>query len=692
MTGAASVAWPAERLPEALQLLASRSGLRPRAAALAVPRDGAAGAWIEGAAEWLGLEAEPADAGYADLEGMIRSAAPALVRLGEGGYVLLLRRGRRAVSAIAPDLAVRRLSVEHLRRAMCAAVEAPVLPEVDELLRRASVSGRDREKARAGLLRQRLGQTRIGGCWLLRPTPHAPATALAARIGLWRRLSALAALHAAAHLLWLLSWWLLGWSVLEDRLDAGWLLAWALLRVTLIPVQLIVTWTGGCLAIEAGTLLRQRLLAGGLRLDPEVIRREGVGQLLGRVIESEAVEQLAASGGLPALLALVELAAAFVVLALGAGGALQAVLLAGWIAIGAALAARLVRARARWTDRRLDLAHEMVEKMVGHRTRLAQQPTEQRHEGEDDLLGHYLARSRAMDRAALLFGGLVPRGWLVLGTLGLAPAFVGSADAGSLAVGVAGVLLAFQALHRMSEGILEISGALVSWRKIAPLLGATEPAPRTAPLGDGGEAGPAVLEARSLAFGHARRERPVLRSCDLRVAPGDRVLLTGPSGAGKSTLASILAGLRTPRSGLLLLSGLDPSAFPGDAWRRRVVLVPQFHENHVLAGTLAFNLLLGRSWPPAPQDLADAEATCRGLGLQPLLDRMPAGLQQTVGETGWQLSHGERTRLYLARALLQRPDVVLLDESFAAIDPLTLEGVVRFVAERAPALVVMEHR
>jgi ATP-binding cassette subfamily B protein len=201
-----------------------------------------------------------------------------------------------------------------------------------------------------------------------------------------------------------------------------------------------------------------------------------------------------------------------------------------------------------------------------------------------------------------------------------------------------------------------------------------------------------VLEARSLAFGHARRERPVLRSCDLRVAPGDRVLLTGPSGAGKSTLASILAGLRTPRSGLLLLSGLDPSAFPEDAWRRRVVLVPQFHENHVLAGTLAFNLLLGRSWPPAPQDLADAEATCRGLGLQPLLDRMPAGLQQTVGETGWQLSHGERTRLYLARALLQRPDVVLLDESFAAIDPLTLEGVVRFVAERAPALVVMEHR
>jgi ABC-type transport system involved in cytochrome bd biosynthesis fused ATPase/permease subunit len=95
---------------------------------------------------------------------------------------------------------------------------------------------------------------------------------------------------------------------------------------------------------------------------------------------------------------------------------------------------------------------------------------------------------------------------------------------------------------------------------------------------------------------------------------------------GKSTLATPLAAGRTVRSGSFLLGGLDP---------------------------------------------AEAEAICRALGLGPLLERMPAG-QQPVGETGWQLSHGERSRLYIARALLQGADLVILDESLAALDPETL--------------------
>ena len=66
-------------------------------------------------------------------------------------------------------------------------------------------------------------------------------------------------------------------------------------------------------------------------------------------------------------------------------------------------------------------------------------------------------------------------------------------------------------------------------------------------------------------------------------------------------------------------------------------------------GTLAFNALMGRDWPPGPADLDRAERVCRALGLGPLLDRMPAGLNQMVGETGWQLSHGEKSRLYIAR-------------------------------------------
>jgi len=122
-----------------------------------------------------------------------------------------------------------------------------------------------------------------------------------------------------------------------------------------------------------------------------------------------------------------------------------------------------------------------------------------------------------------------------------------------------------------------------------------------------------------------------------------------------------------------------------------VVAAPQFHENHVLTGTFAFNLLMGRRWPPLPSDLEEAEALCRAVGLGDLLDDMPAGLLQMVGETGWQLSHGEKSRLYIARALLQGADLVVLDESFAALDPENLRRALRCVLDRASTLLVIAH-
>ena len=125
--------------------------------------------------------------------------------------------------------------------------------------------------------------------------------------------------------------------------------------------------------------------------------------------------------------------------------------------------------------------------------------------------------------------------------------------------------------------------------------------------------------------------------------------------------------------------------------RRRVVSVPQFHENHIFTGTLAFNLLMGRCWPPRPDDLVEAEAVCRELGLGELIERMPAGMGQMVGESGWQLSHGERSRVYLARALLQSAEMVICDESFGALDPHNLSLALRCALRRAPTLLVIAH-
>ena len=102
-------------------------------------------------------------------------------------------------------------------------------------------------------------------------------------------------------------------------------------------------------------------------------------------------------------------------------------------------------------------------------------------------------------------------------------------------------------------------------------------------------------------------------------------------------------------------------------------------------------LFRSRRWPATEEDLAEADAVCRELDLGPLLDRMPSGLQQLVGDSGWSLSHGERSRVYMARALLQGVDLVVLDESLAALDPATLRQALACAFRRCPSLVVIAH-
>ena len=140
------------------------------------------------------------------------------------------------------------------------------------------------------------------------------------------------------------------------------------------------------------------------------------------------------------------------------------------------------------------------------------------------------------------------------------------------------------------------------------------------------------------------------------------------------------------------MRGVDHHTLAERELRRVVASAPQFYKNHVFSESLAFNVLLGRAWPPAPEDVREADVVVRALGLGPLIDRMPAGIFQFVGESGWQLSHGEKSRVYLARTLLQRAELVVLDETFGALDPGALEQCMNVVLARAKALLVITHR
>jgi ATP-binding cassette subfamily B protein len=696
--------WPIERLGEALEALARSAGLHLAGTIASTapafgpetPRDVIVG-WIDQACQQLGLEIESVDASGAEYLKMLRHAGPALLhyRLARPhGVLLLLRASRRSACLLAPDLQVRKVGLEALRAALCADFERPVAAEVEATLREAGVAERHWPGVGRCLVQQRLAAQRFTGCWMLRQPPEGSFGKQLLQARVPRRVLGMVAVFAVLYVLEIAGWTLIGRGALGGRLDTGWLLAWGLLLLASVPMRATGNWLQGTLAIDAGVLLKQRLLAGALRMDVHALRRQGSAQLLSRVIESEALESLSLHGGFAALLALVELSLAAWVLAQGAGGPWHAAMMLLWLA-GTLLVARYYHARLfGWTRLRLELTHDLIERMVGHRTRMVQKAPQHWHEDEDQQVERYAGRSRELDRWSVGVIAGLPRGWVLFGLLGLAPAFItGTAQPTAMAIALGGVLLAYRALSAVVAGLSVLLRAAVAADAIAPLLAAAaKPQPAAGWMGDAPGSAPSkvLLQARNLVFRHQARSEAVLTGCDLTIQRGDRLLLEGASGGGKSTLAALLVGLQAPESGLLLLDGLDRITL-GDAWRQRSTAAPQFHENHVLSGSLAFNLLMGRRWPASDSDMAEAEQLCRDLGLGALLDRMPAGLMQMVGETGWQLSHGERSRLFLARALLQKTELVVLDESFASLDPETLDRCVRCALARAPTLLVIAH-
>jgi len=708
--------WPLARLPEAVEVLAYRQGAKTPPSELAAPSaltstdEVMLSQWLASAAAHFGFELEPVHAAYAGVETLVRQAGPALLRLDDLGndagkpvFFVLLTKGRHTVQLLGPDRKIARWPVATIAEALRSPLAAPLMAEVDQLLIQAQVPVQRRAKARQAILQERLATKPIEGCWLLRMPPSASVLQQVRDAGLWRDMATFVGAYLVQYVLWLAAWGVIGRAAFQGHSEPGWLFAWSLLLLTILPFRLLATWAQGRFGVRAGARLKARLLYGVLRLAPDDVRQQGFGQFLGRVVESDAVETLALNGGFLTLVAALELLVVLPILGAGAGGRLHLLLLVLWASFTGYLGWHFLQQRQVWTGLRLAMTHELVEQMVGQRTRLVQTRRDQWHTGEDQALTHYLTQSVQVDHAAVNLITLVGRGWLVLGLAGLAAAFVnGQASVAALAVGLGGVILARQAFDRLGQGFIQLAGAVIAWRQVAPLFHAAATSLMQPPLlplvkptnelDNQAQAEPHVLlQGHNLRFRYGARSEPVLSGCSFQIKRGERILLEGVSGGGKSTLAALLAGLRQPESGLLLLGGFDWQTLGPIGWRQQVAAAPQFHENHVLTETFAFNLLMGRRWPPHPNDLQAAERLCYALGLGPLLERMPAGLLQMVGESGWQLSHGECSRLYLARALLQGGDLVILDESFAALDPENLQCVLRSVLQQAKTLLVIAH-
>ncbi|HUR48478.1 MAG TPA: ABC transporter ATP-binding protein [Acidimicrobiales bacterium] len=169
------------------------------------------------------------------------------------------------------------------------------------------------------------------------------------------------------------------------------------------------------------------------------------------------------------------------------------------------------------------------------------------------------------------------------------------------------------------------------------------------------------IRFESVRFTYPDTKQEILRGVDLEIEPGETMAIVGATGSGKTTLLSLVPRLYDPTSGRVTLDGVDVRDLTLDALRRNVGVA--FEDPLLFSASVRENLLMGR--PEATEEdlhvaLEVAQAS--------FVDRLPWGLDTRVGEQGLSLSGGQRQRLALARAVLARPRVIVLDDPLSALD------------------------
>ncbi|MBV2350404.1 ABC transporter ATP-binding protein/permease [Synechococcus sp. HK05] len=267
--------------------------------------------------------------------------------------------------------------------------------------------------------------------------------------------------------------------------------------------------------------------------------------------------------------------------------------------------------------------------------------------------------------------------WVSLGAIALVLALGGwMVTAGAMGLGTLTTFILysqrlFDPLRQLAERFTQIQGGLTAVERIGELM--EEPIEiqelpqeqrSAAAVLSGRErssAGEVVFDNVSFAY---RPDDPILSNLSFRIAPGEHVALVGPTGSGKSTVIRLLCRLYEPQQGRILLDGIDIRELPIPTLRQRLGVVLQ--DTFLFSGNVADNLRLD-----AVISDVELQQLCRDLGLEPLLQRLPQGLDTELRERGGNLSSGERQLLAIARVAIRDPSVLVMDEATAFLDPST---------------------
>ena len=194
------------------------------------------------------------------------------------------------------------------------------------------------------------------------------------------------------------------------------------------------------------------------------------------------------------------------------------------------------------------------------------------------------------------------------------------------------------------------------------------------------------IDVREISFGFSPLDPPVVKSVSIHIMPGQRIAFVGGSGSGKSTIARMIAGLYVPQSGEIWFDDRPRNDWPIQTLTGSIAMVDQ--EILLFEGTVRENLTL---WDTTVSEDTLTEA-CADAGILDVILELPGGLDAMLQENGANLSGGQRQRLEIARALVNNPSILILDEATSSLDESIEATILENLARRGCTIIAVAHR